>query len=86
MKRGITISVEDNGIGLRPAEIKHVFDKYYRVARGNVHDVKGFGLGLSYVKRIVHAHGGTIQVRSEAGQGSAFEIELPFRVKSKRLK
>jgi two-component system phosphate regulon sensor histidine kinase PhoR len=86
VKRGITISVEDNGIGLRPAEIKHIFDKYYRVARGNVHDVKGFGLGLSYVKRIVHAHGGTIRVRSEAGQGSAFEIELPFRVKSTRLK
>jgi two-component system phosphate regulon sensor histidine kinase PhoR len=86
VKRGTTISVEDNGIGLRPADIKHVFDKYYRVAGGNVQDVKGFGLGLSYVKRIVHAHGGTIRVRSEAGQGSAFEIELPCRVKSSRLR
>jgi two-component system phosphate regulon sensor histidine kinase PhoR len=85
-KKGVKITVEDNGIGLRPAEMKRVFDKYYRVARGNVHDVKGFGLGLSYAKRIVQAHGGKIRVRSEAGQGSAFEIELPFRVKSRRMR
>ena len=85
-KKGVKITVEDNGIGLRPAEMKRVFDKYYRVARGNVHDVKGFGLGLSYVKRIVQAHGGNVRVRSEAGQGSAFEIKLPFRVKSRRLR
>ena len=85
-KKGIKIAVRDNGIGLRPVEMKHVFDKYYRVGRGNVHDVKGFGLGLSYVKRIVHAHGGAVRVWSESGQGSTFEIELPFRVKSARLK
>jgi two-component system phosphate regulon sensor histidine kinase PhoR len=85
-KKGVKITVEDNGIGLRPAEMKRVFDKYYRVARGNVHDVKGFGLGLSYVKRIVQAHGGEVRVRSESGQGSAFEIKLPFRVKSRRLR
>jgi two-component system phosphate regulon sensor histidine kinase PhoR len=85
-KKGVKITVKDNGIGLRPAEMKRVFDKYYRVARGNVHDVKGFGLGLSYAKRIVQAHGGKIRLRSEAGQGSAFEIELPFRIKSGRLR
>ena len=85
-KKGVKITVEDNGIGLRPADMKRVFDKYYRVARGNVHDVKGFGLGLSYVKRIVQAHGGKVRVRSDAGQGSAFEIELPFRIKSRRMR
>lgn len=85
-KKGVRITVEDNGIGLRPAEMKRVFDKYYRVARGNVQDVKGFGLGLSYVKRIVQAHGGKVRVRSEAGRGSAFEVDLPFRVKTKRMK
>jgi two-component system phosphate regulon sensor histidine kinase PhoR len=85
-KKGVRITVEDNGIGLRPAEMKRVFDKYYRVARGNVQDVKGFGLGLSYVKRIVQAHGGKVRVRSEAGRGSAFEVDLPFRVKAKRMK
>jgi len=85
-RKGIRITVEDNGIGLRPAEMKRVFDKYYRAARGNVHDVKGFGLGLSYVRRIVLAHGGNVRVRSEAGRGSAFEIDLPLRVKAKGMK
>lgn len=86
LKKGVKITVEDNGIGLRPAEMKRVFDKYYRVSRGNIHDVKGFGLGLSYVKRIVRAHGGKVGVRSQLGRGSAFEIDLPLRDKPRKIR
>jgi signal transduction histidine kinase len=75
----LRISVTDNGIGLSSEHQKHVFEKYFRVPTGNVHDVKGFGLGLSYVKLIVKAHRGSVDVRSEEGRGSTFEIELPFR-------
>jgi len=75
----LQVAVTDNGIGLGPDARKRVFEKYYRVPTGNVHDVKGFGIGLSYVKLIVKAHGGSIGVRSEEGRGSTFEIEMPFR-------
>jgi two-component system phosphate regulon sensor histidine kinase PhoR len=74
----IKIAVSDNGIGLSPEEQKHIFDKYYRVSTGNVHDVKGFGLGLSYVKLIAKAHNGSVQVKSEWNNGSVFEIDLPL--------
>ncbi|MFQ5769422.1 MAG: sensor histidine kinase [bacterium] len=77
----IKIRVEDNGIGLSPEEQNHVFDKYYRVPTGNLHDVKGFGLGLTYVKLLVEVHGGTIHLQSEVNKGTVFEIVLPLTQK-----
>jgi two-component system, OmpR family, phosphate regulon sensor histidine kinase PhoR len=74
----IQISVKDHGIGLRPEEIKRVFEKYYRVPTGNVHNVKGLGLGLSYVKFIAEAHGGYVEVDSEIDDYSIFSIFLPL--------
>ena len=77
-ERGVHIKIADNGIGLRSEEMKLVFDKYYRVPTGNVHDVKGFGLGLSYVKLMAEAHGGAIAVESEYQKGSVFHLFMPF--------
>jgi two-component system, OmpR family, phosphate regulon sensor histidine kinase PhoR len=77
---GLEITVQDHGQGISKEARKHIFDKFYRVHTGNIHDVKGFGLGLSYVKAIMTAHKGLVDVKSEPGKGSSFMLTFPKRV------
>ncbi len=73
----IVIEIKDNGVGMDSESIRMIFDKFYRVKQGNLHDVKGFGLGLSYVKKIIDMHEGAIDVQSKPGVGTVFSIFLP---------
>lgn len=76
-KNAYSISITDNGIGIAPDHQKKVFDKFFRVPKGNVHDVKGFGIGLNYVQNMVHAHHWKISLESELNKGSTFNIQIP---------
>jgi two-component system, OmpR family, phosphate regulon sensor histidine kinase PhoR len=75
---GVVLAVDDKGIGMTKSVQSKIFERFYRQSSGNVHDVKGFGLGLNYVRAIVDAHKGEIKVVSEPGKGSRFEVFLPF--------
>jgi two-component system, OmpR family, phosphate regulon sensor histidine kinase PhoR len=80
--KGIVFDVEDKGIGMSKAVQSKIFERFYRQTSGNVHDVKGFGLGLNYSRAIIESHKGSINVYSEPGKGSRFEVFLPSNIEN----
>jgi len=81
-EKGVILDVEDNGIGMTKAVQTRIFERFYRQSSGDVHDVKGFGLGLNYARAIIEAHKGSITVFSEPDKGSRFEVFLPFNAEN----
>ncbi len=79
VKSMLRIKIKDHGIGIAKKELPYIFDQYYRVGTGDVHDVKGFGLGLTFVKKVIEEHNGRISVESEEGKGTCFTLILPLK-------